>query len=204
MKQLFRASLITIALASTTVGRTTEPMLLPEVAAGLEQAIARGDARAVAVGLFDNGETKVIGLGRLSRDTRQPPQGDTVFEIGSITKVFTSLLTQVQVDDGRIGWDDSIGSRLPRTQFRSDAVASIKLRELASHSSGLPRLPDNMNPADPLNPYEGYGRGQLLSFLSRYDPDSLAKEYAYSNLGAGLLGEIAAYAAGSTGRRFCG
>jgi CubicO group peptidase (beta-lactamase class C family) len=86
---------------------------------------------------------------------------------------------------------------LPGTKFASEAVAAITLRELASHTSGLPRIPDNMAFEDPLDPYAGYEREDLLSFVSGFDAEALEESYDYSNLGAGLLGLIAGDAAGS-------
>ncbi len=185
-----------VAITLSAAGHATDPSLIPEVAAGLEQTIERGDARAISVGLYDNGETQVIGFGQVSRIDNSVPRHDTLFEIGSITKVFTSLLTQIQINSSRLSWDDTIASRLQETVFANDAVASITLRELASHTSGLPRVPDNMNSPDPMDPYLGYERSHLLSFLAGFEPDTLVKKYAYSNLGAGLLGVLAADAAG--------
>lgn len=191
-----RTLIMIFAITLSAAGHAADPTFIPEVAAGLEQAIERGDARAISVGLYDNGQTAVIGFGHMRRDDSSAPRGDSVFEIGSISKVFTSLLTQVQADEDLLDWDEAIGDRLPDTDFASDAVASITLRELATHTSGLPRLPDNMDPADPLNPYKGYERFQLLLYLAGFEPETLVKEYDYSNLGAGVLGVLAGDAAG--------
>lgn len=192
-----RSLIMFFAIALTTGCQAADPSIQTGVATGLERAIERGDARAIAVGLYDNGQTSVTGFGRLSRDDGSTPTGESIFEIGSITKVFTSLLTQVQEDQDELDWDDSIGELLPGTIFASDQVASITLRELATHRSGLPRIPDNMEMSDPMNPYEGYDRVRLLEFVGGLEPESLIKEYAYSNLAVGLLGEIASDAAGA-------
>ncbi len=193
-----RLFLITLTCTLFTTSSAADLDLSPHVLAGIEQAIEDSKARAVAVGLYDNGEIQVTGFGQLSRAGSAVPGSDTLFEIGSITKVFTSLLTQTQVAADRLTWDDTIGSLLPELDFTSEAVASITLRELSTHTSGLPRVPDNMDPTDPLDPYMGYDRALLLSFLVAFNPDALVKEYAYSNLGAGLLGVIAADAAESS------
>ncbi len=174
---------------------SAEPEIVEDLIEMLDKSIEDGTVRAAAVGAYDNGERRIVGLGRLASDDARVPAGDTVFEIGSISKVFTALLIQVQVDAGRMTWDDTIERHLPGLQFASDAVASITLRELATHSSGLPRLPPNMPLEDVLDPYAGYDRVRLLDFLTAYDPDQLAKRYDYSNLGAGLLGLLAGDAA---------
>ena len=190
---------LTLLLMMTSV--TTSAIatdLLPDVEKDLRAMIANGDVRAVAIGLYADGESKVIGLGQISADDERTPDGDTVFEIGSISKVYTSLLAQVQVDAGNLGWNDTLAARFPGLDFASDQVASITIHELSTHTSGLPRLPDNMKMEDPSDPYEGYSREDLLDFISGYEPDSLDKRYEYSNLGAGLLGVIAADASGAS------
>lgn len=193
MRVLFLALLLLMSVGTRADALT----LNPDVVSGLEKAIQSGQIRAAVVGLYDNGKSKVAGFGRMSRDDHSAPQGESIFEIGSISKVFTAILTQTQVNASRLGWDDTIASRLPEAEFASDAVGAITLRELSSHTSGLPRMPDNFAPEDPLDPYRGYGREHMLSFVTALDPNSLEKNFAYSNLGAGLLGMIAAEAAGA-------
>jgi len=173
-----------------------EPEVMPEVAAGFTRLLEKDEARAIAIGLYDNGVSRVVGMGNLSDENPAAPANDTLFEIGSISKVFTALLTQVQVDAGRLNWNGAIAEYFPDVKFANADVAAIRLQELATHTSGLPRLPDNMRFENPSNPYAGYGRDDLLAFLAAFDPESLQKNYAYSNLGAGLLGVIAADAAG--------
>lgn len=147
-----RILVVVAGLTAFANGQADVPALNTNVAAGIERSIDSGKIRALRVALYDNGETQVMGVGQVSRDDSSTPKGDTLFEIGSITKVFTSLLAQTQVDADRLSWDDTIGSRLVDGEFTNEAVASITLRELSTHSSGLPRLPGNMNPSDPMNP----------------------------------------------------
>ncbi len=168
---------------------------LSSVVAGIEQRIKRGDIRGAVLGTQAGEQTQVTGFGQVSRKNSSLPGPDTLFEIGSITKVFTSLLAQQQVSAQRASWDEAISLRI-KTPFADPRVAAITWRELATHTSGLPRLPDNMPAADPLDPYAGYHRGLLEAFVTSYQPEALDKRYAYSNLGAGLLGELAAEAAG--------
>ncbi len=123
------------------------------------------------------------------------PPADRIFEIGSITKVFTGLLLAQAVVEKRVTLDATLGDLLgPDQKFGDPRVAAISLRQLATHTSGLPRLPANLERgADPTNPY------------AHYDWDLLARELkttkltgnppfppAYSNFGFGLLGEIIA------------
>jgi len=75
---------------------------------------------------------------------------------------------------------------------------AITLLDLSTHSSGLPRIPRNLNPKDPANPYADYRVDDLYQFLSSYElPRDAGSEVEYSNLGGGLLGHILAHRAGT-------
>ena len=163
-----------------------------EIHARINNAVSRGTVGAAVVGIYDQGDVRVFGYGQKNPGEAQKPDGETLFEIGSITKVFTAILVQRLVEQDRLEWDDPISSYLNDFQFENEAVGAITLRSLATHSSGLPRLPANISPADSLNPYADYVQSDLHAFLRSFNPDSLSREYAYSNLGVGLLGSIAA------------
>src|SRR5256885_10692939 len=67
----------------------------------------------------------------------------------------------------------------------------ITLADLATHTSGLPRLPSNIHPKDEGNPYADYSVQQMYDFLSGYQLErDIGSEYEYSNLGFGLLGHV--------------
>lgn len=185
-----------MSLTVAAAGQAASAALSSDVSAAIERAVQRQTVRAAVVGTYDNGTIEVIGFGQLGRNNARAPDGQTVFEIGSISKVFTALLTQKAADTDRLDWNDPISKHLAETKFQSPAVAAVTLRELASHTSGLPRIPDNMKTEDPLDPYAGYGRDHLLSYLETLQSESLEKKYDYSNLGAGVLGLIAGDAAG--------
>ena len=161
----------------------------------LESAVSRGTVGAAVFGAYDQGDVAIYGYGRVGPDQPREPDGDTLFEIGSITKVFTAILVQRLVDQDRVAWDHPISRYLGDVSFENESVGAITLRSLATHSSGLPRLPDNLAPEDGLDPYADYEQSELNSFLGSFDPEYPSTEYAYSNLGLGLLGSIAAEAA---------
>lgn len=122
-----------------------------------------------------------------------------VFEIGSITKVFTGLLLAQASLDGRVGLDDPIARHLPADLELDPALAAITLRQLAAHTSGLPRLPDNLQPANPADPYADYTVERLHAFLRSHRPEQPAPQpSAYSNLGVGLLGHLLERACGAS------
>lgn len=126
------------------------------------------------------------------------PDGDSLFEIGSVTKVFTSLLLADMVRRGEVSLDTTVGEILPERQF-PQAVKDISLRELSQHTSGLPRLP-----ADPRsllqllridNPYAGFDQEDLYRALASVEVSDRG-DFAYSNLGVALLGQLLAERAG--------
>jgi len=121
----------------------------------------------------------------------------TLFEIGSVTKVFTGLLLGQAVVDGKLHLDTTLAEAWPALSSQDPNVAAIAMLELATHCSGLPRLPDNL--ADGINqedPYAQYDEARLKAFLEshqRRSPDNGDQFLSdYSNLGMGLLGLLVA------------
>lgn len=183
------------ALLAIFLGSACQAADSGDIRERIDNAVSRGTIGAAVFGVYEKGEVTIYGYGRISPDQPREPDGDTLFEIGSITKVFTALLVQRLVEQGRLDWDQPISRYLGEVPFENESVGAITLRSLATHSSGLPRLPDNLAPEDGLDPYADYAQSDLNSFLGSFDPDNPSPEYAYSNLGLGLLGSIAAQAA---------
>lgn len=143
----------------------------------------------IVVGILDGNGRRIVAHGRLAAHDPRPVDGDTVFEIGSITKVFTALLLADMVERGSLHLAMPLSRMLPVTIH--ERQAPITLEHLATHSSGLPRLPDNLKPENDDDPYADYDVDKLYSFLSGYRPQRQpGAEYEYSNLGYGLLGHI--------------
>ncbi|HVT28186.1 MAG TPA: serine hydrolase [Lacipirellulaceae bacterium] len=156
-----------------------------------KQLIDNKVAVGFVVGISKDGETQVIGYGETERGGGVVPSGDTIYEIGSVSKVFTSVLLADMVDRGRVKLDDPIQKYLSKTaQEDLKHLSKITFEQLATHTSGLPRLPDNMQPADPMNPYADYTFKQMFEFLKGYKLSRAPGQYEYSNLGVGLLGVL--------------
>jgi CubicO group peptidase (beta-lactamase class C family) len=157
-----------------------------------------GRSAGIVAGVLDHGARRVVACG--SSGSSRPLDGDTVFEIGSVTKVFTAALLADMVARKEVSLDDPISKYLPagmKTPTRGGR--SITLGDLATQSSGLPRLPDNLAPKDPSNPYADYTVEKLYDFLSRYElTRDIGAMYEYSNLGVGLLGHLLALRAGTS------
>ncbi len=159
--------------------------------------VNNGHATGIVVGRRVDGRDRVVAFGGAER-SGAPLGSETYFEIGSITKVFTNILLADMVLKGEVALEDPVAKYLPATvKMPSRGGKEITLLDLATASSGLPRLPSNLAPKDVRNPYADYTVQQLYDFLSshslRRDPGSL---YEYSNLGMGLLGHVLALRAG--------
>ena len=153
----------------------------------------------IVVGVIDAKGRRIVAYGSLEKGDKRPLDGDTVFEIGSITKVFTSLLLTDMVQRGEVKLDDPIAKYLPASVKVPERNGHpIRLVDLATHTSALPRMPANFRPKDPANPYADYTEEQLYAFLSSYELiRDVGAKYEYSNLGFGLLGQGLARRAGT-------
>lgn len=124
----------------------------------------------------------------------------SVYEIGSITKVFTGILLAQEVNAGRMNLDDAIAKHLESVSEKPE-LNNITLKQLATHSSGLPRLATNFWNCvkDPGNPYAGYSEDDLKSFLKNIELEfPVGSSYHYSNVGMGLLGWLISKERGSS------
>jgi serine-type D-Ala-D-Ala carboxypeptidase/endopeptidase len=152
----------------------------------------------LVVGLVTSGGTEVYAYGQTT-DGGPAPDENTLFEIGSITKTFTSLLLADFIEDGAVALNQPVQELLPADQVTvpTRSGVSITLKHLSTHTSGLPRMPDNFNPADWSDPYVDYGVSQLYEFLNNYTLTvTPGTHFEYSNVGGGLLGHALTLAAG--------
>lgn len=140
----------------------------------------------ISVATLDDGRSDVRSYG-VSFD------GDSPFEIGSITKTFTATLLADMVVRHEVAPDDPIERYLPPVAtVPTFEGRHITLAELATQSSGLPRMPTNWMPANSDDPYD-YDDAKLLAFLASYKlTRAPAEAFEYSNLGFGLLGYLLA------------
>ena len=150
------------------------------------------------VGIVEPTDRRVIAYGKRSKEGGTPVDGDTVFELASVTKAFTSLLLADAVTRGEVALSDPVAKYLPPSVRMPEREGrSITLHDLATHTSGLPREPSNLQPKDPSNPFADYSVEQLYEFLSGHQlTRDIGSEFDYSNLGAGLLGHVLTRRAG--------
>ncbi len=155
-------------------------------------------AFGLVIGVIDNGTTYEYAYGRLSKENNTKPNQHTIFQIGSISKVFTSTILMGMVQDSIVRLHDKITDFLPDSLAQQNNwLQNITLAQLATHTSGLPKIPYNisMTITDKENPYSNYQIEDLYHFLGNYEPIIVKKkkkntEFSYSNLGMGLLGHL--------------
>jgi CubicO group peptidase (beta-lactamase class C family) len=163
--------------------------------------VRKSNTVGLSIGVLENGQMHIYSYGETAKDNQLVPDGNTLFEIGSITKTFTATLVAYFVQLGKLNLDDPVNKYLP------DSIAKLQyngkpitIRSLCNHSSGLPRLPGNfLVRSDPANPYSNYDDVQLFSFLAHFTPTrEPGAQYEYSNLAVGLLGVVLERIAGKS------
>jgi CubicO group peptidase (beta-lactamase class C family) len=145
----------------------------------------------VSIAIIENGIPKFYGIKRENDSILSFDNHQNVFEIGSITKVFTSTLLADFVIEKKLNLDEEINEFL---NFPLKNNVKISFKQLANHTSGLPNLPSNIVKSweNFKNPEKDYNEEKLKEYLM----DSLeltqnpGMKYEYSNLGVGLLGYV--------------
>jgi CubicO group peptidase (beta-lactamase class C family) len=136
------------------------------------------------------GKHQLFTVGVADKKLNIPFTEETQFEMGSISKTFTAFIVESVLEKNKISDTSLITKFLPDSLIKNKAIAHIQLLHLLNHTSGLPRLPENIGiPQDRLQPYANYDKEQLYYYLSKTEPKTFGR-IAYSNLGVGLAGVI--------------
>ena len=159
-----------------------KPVLDRELAPVLDHGLlSKASGGGLVIGLMDRGQRRIFAYGTAKQDS--------IFEIGSITKTFTGLVLAQMVVQKKVALDTPIRTLLPAGVVAKPKGTEITLVDLATQHSGLPRMPDNLKPQNPLNPYVDYHAAQLQEFIAKHGAAKPADAaFLYSNLGFGLLG----------------
>ncbi|WIJ25528.1 serine hydrolase [Devosia sp. RR2S18] len=157
-----------------------------------------GQGTGIAAAVVEGGSPEFFSRDVLRVGTAVPISPQTVFEIGSVTKVFTSLLLAQMVLEGKMDLHAPVEDYLPeRVEIGAFEGTPVTLFDLATHHSGLPRIPPELMFADPANPYAVYSEDMLYDFLAAYPLQRRPGErFEYSNLGVALLGAAISHTAG--------
>jgi CubicO group peptidase (beta-lactamase class C family) len=165
----------------------------------IQERVSSGRNPGIVVGVMDRSGTRVVSYGTSSVQG-VPLDGSTIFEIGSVTKTFTTSLLADMVARGEVRLDEPVAELLPNSvTVPSWEGRPITLLDLATHTSGLPRNPTNLHPSNPEDPWADYTVSDLYQFLSNYKlMRAPGSAFEYSNVGMGLLGHALALRGGKS------
>mgnify|MGYP001547424209 CR=1 FL=1 len=190
MQHLFPFILLALGMGVVAAGKPA-----PDLQARLD-AFVQDRPGGIAVVWVDADSTAFFQAGRFSARDNRPITADTQFELGSVTKVFTALLLAESERLGKVGRDEPVATYLlPADDDDHPLLTKITLLTLATHTSGLPRLPSNFTRENWANPYVAIKRADLVEGLRLDGPRAVVgRSVAYSNFGVALLGEALAEA----------
>lgn len=142
-----------------------------------------------SIALLDTDSVSYFGTKNTQRAVESVDNRREKFAIGSITKVFTTTLLAKAVTAGRVNLDDPINDLF---DFPFADTTDLTFRQLANHTSGLPRMPNNMPGLilNPTNPFASYTPEKVEAYLQENLERNEIGKYVYSNLGVGLLGYV--------------
>ena len=151
----------------------------------MKKCVDEGHAPGMVIGVIDESGTKFFKYGQMSVEDPTPIDENVVFETGSISKIFTSLLFTQMVKNGDVKFDDTIDMYLPKDfKFPEYNGKKIKLGHLVTHRAGFDYMPENFIMSDMYNPFSEYSVEYLYDYLANfkltYEPGT---KYCYSNVG---------------------
>ncbi len=200
-------TLAILFMTAPAVAQTAAPAPIPTDAEIRQMLVTRVEtqrqASGIVVGIVDATGRRIIAFGTIAMDDKRPMGGDTVFDVGSITKVFTALLLSDMVQRGEVALDDPVTKVLGAKDlpFLGRGDRDVTLLDLATHTSGLPLRPANLVSTNPDDKYAGYTTELLHQFLASFEFDrDPGSGYEYSNVGYGLLGEALSLRSGASYR----
>ena len=190
------------ALATTLLSTGAPLAQSPSNAAIADVLVERIDTAeqnvGIAVAVIENGAPRFVVHGHPALGDSRAIDEHTVFEIGSVTKLFTNVLLAQEVLAGKIDLDAPIVKYLPEgTVLPQRGGRQITAFDLVTHSSGLPPVPPDLGAGYPGNPYAGYGPEPLRAFLQSYQlPRDIGTEFEYSNIGLALVAQAIEHVTG--------
>lgn len=154
--------------------------------------VADGKSVGLVVGVYKKGKVYIQGYGTKEKGKQVKPDGHTAFELASTSKLFTTSVLQILADEGVLNLDDKIQSLLGDKVTLPAAAQNTTLRQLATHTSGFPSLPQSFidKMTDSTNPYKDLVIEDMYAYLRICDGKKPEGEFVYSNFGMGLLGHL--------------
>jgi serine-type D-Ala-D-Ala carboxypeptidase/endopeptidase len=163
--------------------------------------ISENEYVGIVVGIVTPVGSRVYGFGSSNLSRLQQPDGNSVFRLASISKVFTGILLADLVLQGVVRLDDPISKFLPKDVLGPHSpLSSITLLRLATHTSGFPKMvPHARRSAFPNEEPKPLTRDELYTFLRTFRPQTPpGGQFRYSNVGVALLGHILERASGQS------
>lgn len=194
---LFRAIVIAfVTVWSAASLHAAEPLadIKPKIDALVAPLIDNKAVVGLVIGIRRGDEELFLSYGAIEPGKDAPPTPETIYEIGSITKAFTGVLLADESLRNGLDLNTPVVDALPAGAPKPDNPAEkpIALAHLATHTSGLPRLPDDLKAKDVTNPYADFTADDAYAFFAAHQPKRAPGEYEYSNYGMGLLGQLLA------------
>jgi serine-type D-Ala-D-Ala carboxypeptidase/endopeptidase len=196
------AGLISIAGAqprqdSGSLGIPSDVEIREMLAARIDALAGQEDGIGIVVGVISPQGRRVISYGHLNQGDPRPLDGNTGFEIASVSKIFTALLLADMVQKHEVALADPVVKYLPDgVRLPEHNGHAITLLDLATHTSALPFMPDEM-PTFGDSAAAQPTSADIYRFLARYQlPRDPGADWGYSNLGYWLLGEALSSRAG--------
>jgi len=192
IKSFFVLALVSVFISISSLAQ--KDSTIKYVKEYIKRIVDNEKSASIIIGVINKDGKQIISYGELEKGSGKKPDENSLYGIGSITKLFTCSLLADMVKSGKMKLNDPISKYLPDSvNTPTYNGKEIRLYDLATHTSGLPPRPDNLYPLNPNNPYGDYTISEAYSFLSHY---KLSREigirYEYSNIGVGLLGYIIA------------
>lgn len=169
--------------------------------------VDNGTNIGLVVGVIEGDDKASFGFGKLSLTSDTTPDGDTIFAIGSLTKAYLSLVTYQLIEEGALNLSDTLGELFPPAVELSPSAKQITVAQLLTHSSGLPRQPQEPEMLISLinysftgeNIYRHINAERVFEVLRDFHPDDGdVGVYRYSNIGSAILGRVLELKTGKT------
>ncbi len=174
------------------ITQAQESLIPSEVREHIKARVDNNVNVGIVVGVVDGDKVEYFSYGKTALENATDVDENSVFEIGSISKTFTAIMVADEILKGNISLSDPIQKFFPETvKVPTRNGKEITIKDLATHSSALPRMPDNFEPSNPNNPYADYTIPLAYEFMSSAElTRDIGSQYEYSNFGMGMLGHI--------------
>ncbi len=167
--------------------------------AEVDKTMRSGLFPGLVVGVYKDGGIFIKGYGTVNKEMVVLPDGTTIFQIGSLSKLLTAALLQTLCDEGVVSMEATLGELIGGLMPLSPSVRSVTLKQLVTHTSGFPSIPKSLGAKvtsmagkDNLlvNPYSYLEPKFLFEYLATAEDKRAPGRFEYSNFGMGLLGHV--------------